>query len=66
MAEALFNRAEVFAKRRGSQIQTVDFPTTSIGSFPQTAGACAAMCVLPPHGDSMRWVTVPPEARCKC
>ncbi|KAK9821557.1 hypothetical protein WJX81_005017 [Elliptochloris bilobata] len=37
VAETLFNRAEVFAKRRGAQIQTVDFPTTSIGSFPQTA-----------------------------
>lgn len=43
VAETLFNRAEVFAKRRGSQIQTVDFPTTSIGSFPQTAGAHAAL-----------------------
>ena len=43
----LFNRGEVFAKRRGSQIQTVDFPTTSIGSFPQTAGAHAALPHLP-------------------
>lgn len=40
VAETLFNRAEVFAKRRSSQIQTVDFPTTSIGSFPQTTGTC--------------------------
>ena len=43
VAETLFNRAEVFAKRRGSQIQTVDFPTTSIGSFPQTTGAHASL-----------------------
>ena len=37
--ESLFNRSQEFKARRESQIQTVDFPTTTIGSFPQTAGA---------------------------
>ncbi len=59
MAEKLFNRAEVFAKRRAEQIQTVDFPTTSIGSFPQTAGARprGAACTAPPGrvGSAGQW-----------
>ena len=50
--EAKFSRSEPFKTRRAKQIQTVDFPTTTIGSFPQTAGAqhCAlvmAWCRLP-------------------
>lgn len=36
--EADFNRPEPFEQRRGKQISTDAFPTTSIGSFPQTAG----------------------------
>jgi len=36
--EKLFNRSQDFKARRGSQIQTVEFPTTTIGSFPQTTG----------------------------
>ena len=39
IAENLFGRSQEFKARRGSQIQTVEFPTTTIGSFPQTAGA---------------------------
>lgn len=39
IAENLFGRSQDFKARRGSQIQTVEFPTTTIGSFPQTAGA---------------------------
>ncbi len=39
LKEAMFNRSEEFKVRRKTQIQTVDFPTTTIGSFPQTAGA---------------------------
>ena len=38
IAENLFNRSQEFKSRRGSQIKTVEFPTTTIGSFPQTAG----------------------------
>ena len=38
ISEDLFNRSQEFKSRRGSQIQMVDFPTTTIGSFPQTAG----------------------------
>ena len=38
LKEAMFNRSEEFKVRRATQIQTVDFPTTTIGSFPQTAG----------------------------
>ena len=50
--EAKFSRSEPFKTRRAKQIQTVDFPTTTIGSFPQTAGAhhCAPVmtwCELP-------------------
>ena len=37
--ESLFNRSEDFKSRRPKQIQTGDFPTTTIGSFPQTAGS---------------------------
>lgn len=37
--EKLFNRSQEFKTRREAQIQTVEFPTTTIGSFPQTAGA---------------------------
>ncbi|CAK0780359.1 hypothetical protein CVIRNUC_005025 [Coccomyxa viridis] len=37
IAENLFNRSQEFKSRRGSQIKTVEFPTTTIGSFPQTA-----------------------------
>ncbi|CAL8468951.1 g8492 [Coccomyxa elongata] len=36
IAENLFNRSEDFKARRAKQIQTPDFPTTTIGSFPQT------------------------------
>ena len=36
--DSQFNRPEPFEKRRGKQISTHAFPTTSIGSFPQTAG----------------------------
>ncbi len=38
LKEELFNRSLPFEKRRGQQIQMPAFPTTSIGSFPQTAG----------------------------
>ena len=38
LKEELFSRSLPFEKRRGLQIQTPAFPTTSIGSFPQTAG----------------------------
>ena len=37
--EKLFHRSQEFKTRREAQIQTVEFPTTTIGSFPQTAGA---------------------------
>lgn len=43
IAENLFNRSEDFKARRAKQIQTPDFPTTTIGSFPQTAGVCPAL-----------------------
>lgn len=36
--EDQFNRPEEFEKRRSQQISFHAFPTTSIGSFPQTAG----------------------------
>jgi hypothetical protein len=36
---AKFRRPEAFEARRDKQIQLPAFPTTSIGSFPQTAGA---------------------------
>ena len=47
--EEQFNRPEAFEKRRSQQISFHAFPTTSIGSFPQTAGdpsfaAIAATC----------------------
>jgi hypothetical protein len=38
VAEDQFNRPEEFEKRRSQQISFHAFPTTSIGSFPQTAG----------------------------
>lgn len=38
MDRGLFNRPEDFKTRRPKQIKTPPFPTTSIGSFPQTAG----------------------------
>lgn len=37
-AENLFNRSDDFEARRAKQIQTPNFPTTTIGSFPQTPG----------------------------
>ena len=42
--EAKFSRSEPFKTRRAKQIQTVEFPTTTIGSFPQTAGAQRCLC----------------------
>ena len=36
--ESKFSRSEPFKARRAKQVQTVDFPTTTIGSFPQTPG----------------------------
>ena len=38
VAEDQFDRPENFETRRPKQINTHAFPTTSIGSFPQTAG----------------------------
>lgn len=37
--EALFNRSEDFETRRPKQLAMPAFPTTTIGSFPQTNGA---------------------------
>lgn len=37
--EALFSRSEDFETRRPKQIAMPAFPTTTIGSFPQTTGA---------------------------
>jgi hypothetical protein len=50
IAENLFNRSEDFKARRAKQIQTPDFPTTTIGSFPQTAGVhpCPACNLMYP------------------
>ncbi len=45
IAENLFNRSEEFKARRSKQIQTPDFPTTTIGSFPQTPGAHSTSCL---------------------
>ena len=44
IAENLFNRSEEFKARRAKQIQTPDFPTTTIGSFPQTPGNHLCHC----------------------
>ena len=40
----LFTRSEPFEKRRDTQIKTPPFPTTTIGSFPQTAGVPLLQC----------------------
>ena len=53
--ESLFNRSQEFKARRKSQIQTVDFPTTTIGSFPQTAGACSCRAVSAPIDSKGVW-----------
>ena len=48
MDRGLFNRPEDFKTRRPKQIKTPPFPTTSIGSFPQTAGE--------PPGGIKKWL----------
>ena len=50
--EALFNRSEDFETRRPKQLAMPAFPTTTIGSFPQTNGALPrhfSTCTAPPH-----------------
>ena len=42
--EALFSRSEDFETRRPKQVAMPPFPTTTIGSFPQTNGARATRC----------------------
>jgi hypothetical protein len=48
--EKLFNRSEGFKSRRPKQIQTGDFPTTTIGSFPQTPGESPQTCAMQGEG----------------
>lgn len=39
LEEKLFERCEDYETRRGKQVAMPAFPTTTIGSFPQTNGA---------------------------
>ena len=39
LEEKLFERCEDYETRRGKQVEMPAFPTTTIGSFPQTNGA---------------------------
>ena len=42
--EAMFSRSEAFETRRPKQVAMPAFPTTTIGSFPQTNGARRPPC----------------------
>lgn len=72
IAENLFNRSEDFKARRAKQIQTPDFPTTTIGSFPQTPGntlgSLAALLSRGAHGSAIpvQMHTQVLLQRCRC
>lgn len=48
LEQKLFERPEDYETRRAKQVEMPAFPTTTIGSFPQTIGAhhtCQARCL---------------------
>ncbi len=51
LGEDMFVRPEGFEERRAKQHQTHAFPTTTIGSFPQTAGGSTRRAQLVPGPD---------------
>ena len=44
--EAMFSRSEDFETRRPKQVAMPAFPTTTIGSFPQTNGVRRHRCLV--------------------
>jgi hypothetical protein len=55
MPHDMFARPEPYEQRRGKQIRTPAFPTTTIGSFPQTPGESVQHCLYDPVGRGGGW-----------
>jgi hypothetical protein len=63
LEEKLFERPEDYETRRGKQIDMPAFPTTTIGSFPQTNGDQLAANAGPP---AAHLVIAHRQLRCPC